>query len=148
MAAVAADSFDAHLAIEDGPTRLTYAELFAEGRTFAAALVASGVDPGDRVGLWAFNCAEWVIALLGISMAGSILVPINTRFKGREAADLLDRSGATALVTVTDFLDTDYVAMLRPTEVPLPELQTIIVARGDVPDAPEPRATFRQRATD
>ena len=148
MSAVAAESFDAHLAIEDGPTRLTYAELFAEGRTFAAALVASGVDPGDRVGLWAFNCAEWVIALLGISMAGSILVPINTRFKGREAADLLDRSGATALVTVTDFLDTDYVAMLRATEVPLPELQTIIVARGDVPDGTEPWATFRQRATD
>jgi acyl-CoA synthetase (AMP-forming)/AMP-acid ligase II len=108
--------------------------------------VASGVDPGDRVGLWAFNCAEWVIALLGISMAGSILVPINTRFKGREAADLLGRTGATALVTVTDFLDTDYVAMLRASEVPLPELQTIIVARGDAPDGTEPWATFRQRA--
>ena len=116
MSAAAAETFGAHLAIEDGSTRLTFAELFQEARTFAASMVVSGVEPGDRVAIWAFNCAEWVIAFLGLSMAGAVLVPINTRFKGREAADLLERTGATTLVTVTDFLDTDYVAMLRAAE--------------------------------
>jgi HIP---CoA ligase len=148
MSAAAAESFSAHLAIEDGPTRLTFAQLFEEARTFAAALVESGIEPGDPVAIWAFNCAEWVIAFLGLSMAGAVLVPINTRFKGREAADLLRRAGAMALVTVTEFLDVDYVALLRASEIDLPELRTVIVARGDAPDGSESWRTFRSRATE
>src|ERR1035437_6038787 len=107
IAAGAADQFGGRLAIESGETRLTYAELFDEARSFGAALVAAGIEPGDRVAIWAFNSAEWVVALLGLSLAGAVLVPINTRFKGGEAADILTRSRARALVTVTDFLDTD-----------------------------------------
>ena len=68
---------------------------------------------GDRVAIWCFNCAEWVVAVLGIFSAGAVLVPVNTRFKGAEAADILVRSRARVLVTVTDFLGTDYVAMLE-----------------------------------
>jgi HIP---CoA ligase len=148
MSAAAAESFSTHLAIEDGPTRLTFAQLFQEARTFAAALVESGIEPGDRVAIWAFNGVEWVIAFLGLSMAGAVLVPINTRFRGREAADLLRRTGAVALVTVTDFLDTDYVALLRASEIELPELRTLIVASGDAPDGAESWGTFRSRATE
>jgi acyl-CoA synthetase (AMP-forming)/AMP-acid ligase II len=148
MSAAAAETFGAHLAVEDGSTQLTYAQLFEEARTFAAALVESGVEPGDRVAIWAFNGAEWVIAFLGLAMAGAVLVPINTRFKGREAADLLGRTGATALVTVTDFLDIDYVALLRDAEIELPELRTIVVARGDAPDGTESWAAFLVRATE
>ncbi len=148
MSAAAAGTFGARLAVEDGSTRLTYGELFQEARTFAAALVVSGVEPGDRVAIWAFNGAEWVIAFLGLSMAGAVLVPINTRFKGREAADLLGRTGATTLVTVTDFLETDYVALLRATEVDLPELRTIVVARGEAPAATHSWAAFLDRATE
>src|SRR5581483_7632256 len=108
---------------------LSYCGLFDEARRFGAALVASGVQPGDRVAIWAPNCAEWVIALLGLSMAGATLVPINTRWKGAEAADVLRRSHARALITVSGFLDTDYVAMLDGEE--LPDLETIVVARAD-----------------
>jgi HIP---CoA ligase len=147
MAAASAEAFGTHTAIEDGPTRLTYGELFDQARTFGAALVASEVEPGDRVAIWAFNSAEWVIALLGISMAGAVLVPINTRFKGREAADLLSRTQAKVLVTVTDFLDTDYVAMLRATDQSLPDLSTVMVARGSAPDGAVPWAAFLGRAT-
>ncbi len=80
--------------------------------------------------IWAFNSAEWVVAALGVWQAGAVLVPINTRFKGAEAADLLARSHARVLVTVSGFLDTDYVAMLRDASVDLPDLQTVVVARG------------------
>jgi acyl-CoA synthetase (AMP-forming)/AMP-acid ligase II len=148
MSAAAAETFGARLAVEDVSTRLTYAELFQEARTCAAALVGSGVEPGDRVAIWAFNCAEWVVAFLGLSMAGAVLVPINTRFKGGEAADLLGRTGAATLVTVTDFLETDYVALLRATEVELPALRTIVVARGTAPVGTQSWAAFLDRATD
>ena len=61
-----------------------------------------------------------MVAVLGIFAAGGVLVPVNTRFKGHEAADLLSRSRAKVLVTVTDFLDTDYVALLASAGTPLP----------------------------
>ena len=55
-------------------------------------LVASGVQPRDRVGIWCFNNLEWIVAVFGIWEAGATLVPVNTRFKGGEAADILRRS--------------------------------------------------------
>ena len=128
MLAAAADRFGESPAIIDGETRFTYAELLEESRRFGAALVASGIEPHDRVAIWAYNSAEWVVAVLGIFQAGAVLVPVNTRYKGAEAADILLRSRAKALVTVTDFLGIDYVAMLADTGVELPDLATIVVA--------------------
>jgi HIP---CoA ligase len=148
MAAGAAERLGDHPAIEDGETRLTFAQLFEEARTFAAALVASGVEPDDRVAIWAPNSARWVIAFLGISSAGAVLVPINTRFKGREATDLLARTGAKALVTVTDFLGADYVDMLRGTGVALDDLATIVVAAGPAPQGTTGWDEFVGRATE
>jgi acyl-CoA synthetase (AMP-forming)/AMP-acid ligase II len=117
-------------AIVDGERQLTYAELLAAAKGFAASLVAEGVEKGDLVAIWAPNCLEWVVAVLGIFHAGAALVPINTRFKGREAAEILNRSGAKVLVTVTDFLGSDYVAMLDSAGVELPRLRRIVVAKG------------------
>jgi len=130
LLARSAARFGEEVAVVDGDTRLTYAELDGEARAFAAALVASGLAPGDRVAIWSCNCREWVVAVLGLLRAGCTLVPINTRFKGAEAADLLRRTDARLLVTVTDFLDTDYVAMLAATDVELTALETIVVAHG------------------
>jgi HIP---CoA ligase len=112
-------------AVVDGDKQLTYAELDEEARRFGAALVAAGVEPGDRVSIWAPNSAEWIVAVLGLWSAGATLVPVNTRFKGPEAADILGRAGVKALVTVTDFLGADYVSMLDGTD--LPALQTTVV---------------------
>ena len=84
-------------------------------------VVAAGIEPGDRVAIWAPNSAEWVIALLGLFEAGAVLVPINTRFKGDEAADILAGARrACPLVTVTDFLGTDYLALLDGADAELP----------------------------
>jgi acyl-CoA synthetase (AMP-forming)/AMP-acid ligase II len=143
--------------VEDG-SRITYAELADRARAFGSALVASGVERGDRVAVWAFNCTEWIVAFLGLSGAGAVLVPVNTRFKGTEAADILARSRARVLVTVTDFLGTDYVAMLTTAGTELPDLETVVVARGPVPggtvgweafvarDTPDGRAEVARRS--
>jgi HIP---CoA ligase len=106
----AAEQFADWVAIRDGETTLSYAQLDQAAGEFGAALAAAGVEPGDRVAIWCGNCAEWTVAALGLFAAGAVLVPVNTRFKGAEAAVILARSGARVLVTVTDFLGTDYVA--------------------------------------
>ena len=67
MAAAAARDFGDRLAITDGDTNLSYAELFDRSSTFAAALVASGIQPGDRVAIWTCNSVEWVVERPGIS---------------------------------------------------------------------------------
>jgi acyl-CoA synthetase (AMP-forming)/AMP-acid ligase II len=146
VTAAAAAQFAEQSAIEDGTTRLTYAELAEEARTFGAALVASGIEPGDRVAVWAYNSAEWVVALLGLAQAGAVLVPINTRFKGGEAAEILARSRARLLVTVTDFLGVDYVSMLRATDLELPDLDAVVIAHGPVPLGAESWDGFMARA--
>jgi acyl-CoA synthetase (AMP-forming)/AMP-acid ligase II len=142
MTAGAADRFGDRVALRDGGTDLTYAELARSARSFAAALVGAGVSQGDRVAIWCFNSAEWVVAALGVFSAGAVLVPVNTRFKGAEAADVLARSKARVLVTVTDFLGTDYVAMLERAATPLPALETVVVARGPASSRSEAWAGF------
>lgn len=136
MAAATAARLGDRPALSDDRWTLTWGELHETSRRFAGALVASGVAAGDRVAIWAFNSAEWVVAVLGILEAGAVLVPVNTRFKGPEAAELLGRSGARLLVTVTEFVGNDYLTMLEGVLPGLPALETVVVARGD----PEGRA--------
>jgi acyl-CoA synthetase (AMP-forming)/AMP-acid ligase II len=131
----AAARFGDQLAVVDGDVRLSYQGLIERARAFGAALVATGVQPRDRVAVWCFNSAEWIVAALGVWEAGATLVPINTRFKALEAVDILERSGARALVAVTDFLGVDYVDMLGAAGVELPRLETIVVACGPAPAA-------------
>jgi acyl-CoA synthetase (AMP-forming)/AMP-acid ligase II len=106
-------------ALVEGDVRLTFAELASEVDRYARGFIAAGVDAGDRVAMWAPNCAEWMLAALGALRVGAVLVPLNTRFKGAEAAYILRSSGATLLVTVRGFLGVDYPA-LPPTPPPTP----------------------------
>ena len=96
----------------DEPVRLDWAELRRRVDNMAKGLIAAGVEPGDRVAIWAPNCWEWVVAVLGLQSAGAALVPLNTRYKGLEATDILARSRARLLFTVEGFLGNDYVSML------------------------------------
>lgn len=116
-------------AVVDGDLRWTWADLGLQVERVARALIAAGVETGDRVALWAPNCAEWVASVLGLQTAGAVLVPLNTRFKGAEAADILTRSRARVLITVDGFLDNHYVGMLEGHD--LPDLELIVVLRSD-----------------
>jgi HIP---CoA ligase len=100
------------IAEPDGP-RLTYRQMHARARSIAAALVAAGIEAGDRVAIWSPNTHHWVIAALGAQTAGATLVPVNTRFTGAEALDVISRSGARALFVAGPFLGTDRLAALR-----------------------------------
>ena len=119
-------------AIVDGDVRITFAELGDRVQEAARAYVAAGLAPGDRVGIWAPNCWEWVVALIGAHAAGGVVVPLNTRYKGGEAAWILDRSRARFLVTVDGFLGNGYVGMLAGHD--LPHLDRTIVVRDAAPD--------------
>lgn len=114
-------------ALVDGDASWSWSDLGREVDRATKAFLAAGIEVGDRVAVWAPNCAEWVVALLGLQSAGAVLVPLNTRFKGAEAADILGRSRARVLVTVDGFLDNRYVAMLDGHD--LPHLERIVVLR-------------------
>lgn len=86
--------------------------------------MARGVEAGDKVAVWAPNSTEWIVAMLGIACAGGVLVPLNTRYRGAEAAEILRRSRARILITVSDFLGRDYRSMLAGEE--LPELRETV----------------------
>ncbi|MHC5902369.1 fatty acid--CoA ligase family protein [Streptomyces sp. S6] len=138
----AAERFGETEAVVDGRVRVSYRELGERVERAAAACGAAGVRVGDRVGIWAPNSLEWVVAALGAVSAGGVLVPLNTRFKGGEAADVLRRSGARLLFVTGTFLGTSYVASLRRAagdgvgEGPLPglpELAEVVVLAEDAP---------------
>jgi acyl-CoA synthetase (AMP-forming)/AMP-acid ligase II len=97
----------------DPARRRSFDGLAADVRQCAAAAIAAGVTPGDRAGIWAPNCLEWVVAALGLLSAGATVVPLNTRLRGEEAADILDRTSATLLVVSDGFLGASYTGMLR-----------------------------------
>jgi HIP---CoA ligase len=109
----AAERYGETEAVVEGRTRVSYADLGARVERAAAACVAAGVRSGDRVGIWAPNSLDWITAALGAVCAGAVLVPLNTRFKGAEAADVLARSRAKLLFVTGTFLGTSYVASLR-----------------------------------
>ena len=119
-------------AVVDRQTRLTFAQLDGFVRDAARAFVASGLQPGDRASVWAPNIHQWIVAALGLYSAGGVLVPLNTRFRGTEAAHVLRTSGARFLFTVTDFLDTDYVALLDEADA-RDLVEEIVILEGDVP---------------
>ncbi len=113
--------------------RVTFDQLAEAVARAARAVVGSGIDRGDHMAIWAPNCLEWMVAALGAVSAGAVLVPLNTRLKGTEAAFVIRTSGARALLTVEGFLGTDYPSMLdeAAADEKLPDLERIVVLRSD-----------------
>src|SRR5262245_16244438 len=129
-------------AVVEPERRVTYGELGELVDASTRAMIGAGLGPGDRVAIWAPNGLAWIVAALGAQCAGAALVPINTRFKGEEAAWPLSASKAPLLVTTVGFLGTDMVGMLSSAETALPALRRIVLLPGsqptkEVPDAVE-----------
>ncbi len=93
--------------------RLSYAALKREVDRLASALLRSDLRKGDRVGIWAHNCTEWVLMQLATAKVGVILVNINPAYRTAEVEYALNKVGCRALVTMTTFKTSDYLAMLR-----------------------------------
>ena len=94
------------MAVIDGERRFTYGQLYDYSRRFAAALTRVGVSKGDRVGVLAPNCAEFVIAFYGIVTAGAVVTTVNSGYREREIAHQLNDSGAEVLVVDAALLQT------------------------------------------
>ena len=101
------------LVVRSQNVRWSYAELGARADAFAAGLLALGLEPGDRVGVWSLNCAEWLVAQIATAKAGIILVNVNPAYRVTELEYALNKVGVRALVTATAFKTSDYMAMLR-----------------------------------
>ncbi|HWI11100.1 MAG TPA: FadD3 family acyl-CoA ligase [Burkholderiaceae bacterium] len=134
LLALSAERHAGHVAIDDAGVRLTYAELHAQVLRAARALIALGIRTGDRVAVWGPNIHEWIVAALAIQTAGGVLVPVSTRMKGLEAADVLQQSEARVLFCIGDFLGQFFPRLLDGHD--LPALQYRIVLRGGAQDRP------------
>jgi HIP---CoA ligase len=113
MALANAEQFGAATSVVDGDLSVSFTDMAEAMTTVARALIASGVRPGDRVGVWAPNSAVWIKAALGAHAAGAWLVPINTRFKADELAYIIEKAGLSLLFSVGSFLDVDYTRMIE-----------------------------------
>jgi acyl-CoA synthetase (AMP-forming)/AMP-acid ligase II len=122
VASAAREYGDAPALIEPGGPELSYRDLLERVRTVARALIAEGVAPGDTVAIWSPNTHHWVLAALGVHYAGATIVPVNTRFTGPEALDVISRSHARALFVAGPFLGTDRLAALRAAANPVDSL--------------------------
>ncbi|MES2496950.1 MAG: AMP-binding protein [Pseudomonadota bacterium] len=114
--------------------RWTYAELLARVDDLARGFVASGLLPGDRIGIWSPNCVEWVLVQFAAARAGLILVNINPAYRAGEMQRALEMVGCAALVLAPSFKSSDYVAMLAEVRDQLPDLRLVFsIGEGEHP---------------
>jgi fatty-acyl-CoA synthase len=123
-----ATAFPEHEAVVDVPSgrRWTYRQLDADTDALARGLLAAGMQAGDRVGIWAPNCAEWVLLQFATAKVGVILVNINPAYRSSELAYALRQSGVRLLVSAENFKSSDYRAMIGEVRGGLPALERVI----------------------
>jgi fatty-acyl-CoA synthase len=127
------------LVVRHQDIRWTYGELGERVDALAAGLLALGLEPGDRIGIWSQNCAEWVLAQLATAKVGLILVNVNPAYRLSEIEFALNKAGCKALITSPALKLSDYIAILNELCPELakatpgaleakavPELQTVI----------------------
>lgn len=106
--------------------RLTYAELLVQVDALACGLIGAGLRPGERIGIWAPNCVEWVLVQFAAARAGLVLVNINPAYRAIEMQRAVAMVGCAALVIAPRFKSSDYVAMLAEVRPDLPELRLVL----------------------
>src|SRR3984957_5533955 len=116
-------------ALVDRPAgrRWTYAELAADVDAVALGLLAIGIRKGDRVGIWAPNCAEWTLTQFAAAKIGAILVTINPAYQVRELEFVLKQSGVRMLVAAQRLKTSDYAAMIKEVRPRCPALEFVVM---------------------
>jgi len=116
-------------ALVDRPAgrRWTYTELAADVDALALGLLEMGIAKGDRVGIWAPNCAEWTLTQYATAKIGAILVNINPAYRTRELEFVLNQSGTKLLVSAERLKTSDYVGMIAEVEPRCPALAHVVV---------------------
>jgi len=124
--------------------RWSYRELGERVDAFAAGLLALGLQPGERIGIWSPNNAEWVVTQFATAKAGLILVNINPAYRLAELEYALNKVGCRALVTATSFKTSDYVGMINTLA---PELRHARPGHLDAAKLPSLRIVIQIGAT-
>jgi fatty-acyl-CoA synthase len=106
--------------------RWTWAELDADVNAFALGLHALGIEKGERVGIWAPNCAEWVFVQYGTAKLGVVLVNINPAYRTHELSYVLKQAGISVLVAAPAFKTSDYRAMVAEVGGDCPDLREVL----------------------
>src|ERR1700730_3842980 len=119
-------------ALVDRPAgrRWTYTELAADVDALALGLLEMGIAKGDRVGIWAPNCAEWTLTQYATAKIGAILVNINPAYRARELEFVLNQSGSTLLIAAEKLKTSDYAGMIAEVRPRCPELKTVVLLGG------------------
>ena len=125
--------------------RYSYAELLHEVNRAAKALIALGVQRGDRVGIWSPNNAEWTITQYAAAKAGAILVNVNPAYRLRELQYALKQSGVSVLISARSFRSADYVQMLDELAPALPALRHVVFLGDSDPPGGVTWADFLRR---
>ncbi|MEO3802822.1 AMP-binding protein [Nonomuraea sp. B1E8] len=112
--------------VAGGGAGVTLSGLRAAAAGIARGLIALGVGPGDRVAMWGVNSASWVAHAFGIWDAGAVIVPLSSRYKGIEAAQFIDKTGAKVLITGAGPADAPLAGLLPP----LPDLRVVSAGTG------------------
>ncbi|MEU6623320.1 AMP-binding protein [Streptomyces litmocidini] len=115
-------------ALVDVPTgrRWTYAEFGADVDRLAGSLLGSGVRKGDRVGIWAVNCAEWALVQYATARIGAVMVNINPAYRAHELAYVLKQAGISLLFASLSHKTSDYRAMVEHVRGECPELREAV----------------------
>jgi fatty-acyl-CoA synthase len=111
--------------------RWTYRELSADVDALALGLLSRGIVKGDRVGIWAPNCAEWTLVQYATARIGAILVNINPAYGSRELEYVLGQSGIRMLVAAPSFKTSDYAAMIEAVRPRCRSLEHVILLGSD-----------------
>jgi fatty-acyl-CoA synthase len=111
--------------------RWTYAEFDSDVNRLARGLLATGIEKGDRVGIWAPNCAEWTLVQYATAKIGAILVNVNPAYRTHELSYALNQSGLRLLFSAQEFKSSDYRAMLEEVSPEAQALEKIVYLGTD-----------------
>jgi len=148
MARASAERFGEADALVEGDSHLSFADVARDMRAVAGGLIAAGVEPGDRIAVWGPNSAAWITTALGVHAARAWLVPLNTRFKGAEAAYILEKTGTRALFVADGFLGNEYSASVRAVAPELKALRDVVELPQHGSDTPPGWREFLTRGAE